>query len=206
MAAFYSTRGVWLLLVACLIWGLAFAAMNIANQALPTSHHRDALQRMGRARSIVAVGPMAGLLLGHHVRAVGAATGFMAPTVIALTALMSAAQLPKAPKPVHQQRPRFAAPDAFSIWSFCMGFALDGLVFGLSLLAVVGLGRSGVIAASLAMALRYVSEILLSPAGGRLARRCGARRMLVALSLGAASTLACWEHPSHLYGSACCRP
>jgi MFS family permease len=72
-----------------------------------------------------------------------------------------------------------------------MGFALDGLfVFGLSLFAVAGLGRSGVIAASVAMALRYVSEIVLSPSGGKLAHKYGARRMLVALSLGAASTLA----------------
>jgi hypothetical protein len=71
-----------------------------------------------------------------------------------------------------------------------MGFAIDGLfVFGLSLLAVAGLGRNGIIAASLAMALRYVSEILLSPSGGALARRYGARRMLVGLSLAAATAL-----------------
>src|SRR5262245_36782330 len=180
--------GVWLLLVARLVWGLAFAAMNIANQALPTSHLRDAAQRMGRARSIVAVGPMAGLLAGGIVAELwGPRPVFLALAVIALAAFMFAVQLPTEPEPVHQQRPRFAAPDAFSIWSFCMGFALDGLfVFGLSLLAVAGLGRSGVIAASIAMALRYVSEILLSPSGGRLAHRCGARRMLVALSLGAA--------------------
>jgi HAD superfamily hydrolase (TIGR01549 family) len=168
---------------------------------------RDALQRMGRARSIVAVGPMAGLLVGGIVAELwGPRPVFMALAVIALTALMFAAQLPTAADPVHQQRPRFAAPDAFSIWSFCMGFALDGLfVFGLSLLAVAGLGRSGVIAASVAMALRYVSEILLSPAGGRLAHRCGARRMLVALSWEQLRRWLCWEHPSHFYGSACCR-
>jgi hypothetical protein len=72
-----------------------------------------------------------------------------------------------------------------------MGFALDGLfVFGLSLLAVAGLGRNGVIAASIAMALRYVFEILLSPSGGALAHRHGARRMLIGLSLGAAAALA----------------
>ena len=44
---------------------------------------------------------------------------------------------------------------SLQVWSFCMGFALDGLfVFGLTLIAVAGLGRSGVIAASVAMALR----------------------------------------------------
>src|SRR5262245_44106872 len=61
----YATlAGVWPLLVARLLWGLAFAAMNIANQALPTAHMQAAPQRMGRARSIVAIGPMLGLLAG----------------------------------------------------------------------------------------------------------------------------------------------
>jgi hypothetical protein len=59
----YLCSGVWLLLGARLIWRLAFAAMNIANQALPTSHLRDALQRMGRTRSIVAVGAWPGCSL-----------------------------------------------------------------------------------------------------------------------------------------------
>jgi MFS family permease len=224
VAAFYSTRGpraacliaaagatlstlgyavcsgVWLLLVARLMWGLAFAAMNIANQALPTSHLMDASKRMGRARSIVAIGPMAGLLAGGIVAELwGPRPVFLGLAVIALVALIFAAQLPTAPEPVHQQRPRFATPDAFSVWSFCMGFALDGLfVFGLSLIAVAGLGRSGIIVASVAMALRYASEILLSPSGGRLAHRWGARRMLIALSLGAASTLALLGAPEPL--------
>src|SRR5262249_53272412 len=61
----YATlSGVWPLLVARLIWGLAFAALNIANQALPTAHIHDASRRMGRARSIVAIGPMLALLGG----------------------------------------------------------------------------------------------------------------------------------------------
>jgi predicted MFS family arabinose efflux permease len=166
--------------------------MNIANQALPTSHLHDAARRMGRARSIVAVGPMAGLLAGGIMADVwGPRPVFLMLSLIALAAPLFALQLPTTPEPILRQQPRFAGPDAFSFWSFCMGFALDGLfVFGLSLLAVAGLGRSGVIAASVAMALRYVSEILLSPSGGALAQRYGARRMLVGFSLGAAAALA----------------
>jgi MFS family permease len=62
----YATlSGLWPLLLARLLWGLAFAAMNIANQALPTAHMPEAPRRMGRARSIVAIGPMAGLLAGR---------------------------------------------------------------------------------------------------------------------------------------------
>jgi len=60
--AYAALSGLWLLLIARLIWGLAFAAMNIANQALPTSHPRAAARRVGRTRAIVAVGPMLGLL------------------------------------------------------------------------------------------------------------------------------------------------
>jgi hypothetical protein len=52
------------LLVSRLIWWLAFAAMNIANQALPTAHMHAAARRMGRVRSVVAIGPMLGLLAG----------------------------------------------------------------------------------------------------------------------------------------------
>jgi MFS family permease len=189
----YATlSGVWPLLVARLIWGLAFAAMNIANQALPTAHMHDAARRMGRARSIVAIGPMLGLIAGGILADLfGPRLVFLALGSIALIAPFFAWQLPSTPEPIVAPRAQFSRPDAFSIWSFCMGFALDGLfVFGLSLLAVAGLGRTGVIAASVAMALRYLSEILLSPLGGSLAHRYGARRMLVALSIAAATALA----------------
>jgi MFS family permease len=166
--------------------------MNIANQALPTSHMNDASRRMGRARSIVAVGPMAGLLAGGITADLwGPRVVFLALGCMALAAPYFAMQLPTTPEPVVQQRTPLNGFDTFSIWSFCMGFALDGLfVFGLSLLAVAGLGSSGVIAASVAMALRFISEIFLSPSGGALARRYGARRMLIGLSLGAAAALA----------------
>jgi MFS family permease len=189
----YATlAGVWPLLVARLIWGLAFAAMNIANQALPTAHVHTAPRRMGRARAIVAIGPMLGLLVGGILADLfGPRLVFALLAAVALIAPFFAAQLPSTPEPIVQHRPRLAGPDAFSVWSFSMGFGLDGLfVFGLSLLAVAGLGRNGVIAASIAMALRYISEILLSPVGGTLAHRYGARRMLVGLSMAAAAALA----------------
>lgn len=184
--------GVWPLLGARLLWGLAFAAMNIANQALPTAHMQDAPRRMGRARSIVAIGPMAALLGGGLLADLyGPRLVFLVLGGMALFAPFFALQLPSTPEPIVAQQARFARPEAFGIWSFCMGFALDGLfVFGLSLLAVAGLGRNGVIAASLALSLRYVSEILLSTSGGALAHRFGARRMLVGLSLAAAAALA----------------
>ena len=64
------------------------------------------------------------------------------------------------------------------------GLTLDGLfIIGLSLLAQGALPDWALLAAGVLMALRYLSEILLSPLGGRIADRLGAERMLVVLSL-----------------------
>lgn len=184
--------GVWTLLLARLLWGLSFAAMNIANQALPTAVFEGASRRMGRARAIVAVGPMAGLLGGAIMAEFyGARLVFFTLSVIALLAPVYAMRLPMVREIVRRPGPRIARPNAFSIWSFSIGFTLDGLfIFGLSLLAASGGGRGTIIAAGSAMALRYASEIIVSPAGGALAHRFGARPMLVSLSFGCAAALA----------------
>ena len=196
--AIYSTfsyallSGVWALLVARLVWGLSFAAMNIANQALPTAVAEGAARRSGRARSIVAVGPMIGLLAGAMLaERYGPRPVFVVLGLLAAAAPWFAARLPREPEPFEQGRPRLTRPSAMSVWSFSMGLTLDGIfVFGLSLLA----SRSGATAAAVvlaggAMALRYLSEIVLSPAGGALAQRIGARRLLIGLSLGCAAGL-----------------
>jgi hypothetical protein len=71
-----------------------------------------------------------------------------------------------------------------------MGLALDGLfIFGLALLAKANLPEGGTIAAGAAMALRYVCEIVLSPVGGSISDRLGARRLLVLLSFASAAGL-----------------
>src|SRR3954467_314533 len=64
----YATlSGVWALLAARLLWGLSFAAMNIATQALATVEPTGAAQRSGRMRAIIAAGPVSGLLVGAVV-------------------------------------------------------------------------------------------------------------------------------------------
>jgi MFS family permease len=61
----YATlSGVWGLLMARLLWGLSFAAMNIATQALATAEPTGAARRSGRMRAIIAVGPVSGLIVG----------------------------------------------------------------------------------------------------------------------------------------------
>src|SRR4051795_11473575 len=64
----YATlSGVWGLLIARLLWGLSFAAMNIATQALATAEPTGAARRSGRMRAIIAAGPVSGLIVGAVV-------------------------------------------------------------------------------------------------------------------------------------------
>jgi predicted MFS family arabinose efflux permease len=192
--------GVWWLLAARLIWGLSFAAMNIATQALATAEAQGASRRSGRSRAIIAAGPMAGLIAGALLAEfAGPRVVFLALAAIALLALPFAWRLPGGHGQKVRGGPRFGLPSRLDVWSFTQGMMLDGLfVLGLSVLAAAALPSNGAsgggsgagLAAGAALALRYLSEILLGPAGGGLGERYGPTRMLILLSVGSAAGLA----------------
>lgn len=60
--------GVWVLLVTRLLWGLSFAAMNIATQALATAEPAGAARPSGRMRAMIAAGPVGGLWAARWCR------------------------------------------------------------------------------------------------------------------------------------------
>jgi hypothetical protein len=191
----YGTlSGVWALLIARLLWGLSFAAMNIATQALATSEPLGSARRSGRMRSIVAAGPFLGLLGGAVIAQVaGPRAAFLVLTLVALAAFPFAARLPNEGegRPERLVRPRFGLPSRIDTWSFVQGMTLDGLfVLGMSVLAAAAVPQYAALAAGAALALRYVAEILLGPAGGILAQRFGPRRVLTLLSVTTAVGLA----------------
>jgi hypothetical protein len=91
---------------------------------------------------------------------------------------------------LHSTGRRFKWPDSVATWSFIEGVALDGLfIFGLSIQAQKILGGDAVLIAGGLMALRYASEMLLSPLGGRAAQRFGATSMLLLFSFLSALAL-----------------
>jgi len=188
----YATlSGFWLLLPMRLLWGLSFAALNLSTQAMATVEARGASRRSGYSRAIIAVGPMLALPLGavlaeaHGPRAI-----FFVLTVVAVAAFWTSHRLPAEPHPMPVTRRRLTRPTALDVWSFLEGFTLDGLfIIGLAYLGKDLLPGSAVIAAGLLMALRYLSEIVLSPIGGHLAERFGAERLLVMLSVTTALVL-----------------
>ena len=186
--------GVWALLAARLLWGLSFAAMNIATQALATAEPQGAARRSGRMRSVVAAGPCLGLVIGAVIdQLAGPRIAFLVLTAAALAAFPFAARLPRdgEGRPLGIGRPRFRVPSRLDTWSFIQGMMLDGLfVLGMSVLAKAALPTYAALAAGAALALRYIGEILLAPVGGGLAERFGARRVLTLLSVSSAIGLA----------------
>ena len=191
----YATlSGAWGLLIARLLWGLSFAAMNIATQALATAEPTGAARRSGRMRAIIATGPVSGLIVGAVVsQFAGPRMAFLVLSCAALLAIPFAARLPQAGegRPERLQRPRFGLPSRLDTWSFIQGMTLDGLfVLGISVLAAAAIPEYAGLAAGSALALRYIAEIVLWPTGGALAQRYGARRMLTLLSISTAAGLA----------------
>ena len=180
--------GVWWLLAARLIWGLSFAAMNIATQALATAEATGAVRRSGRSRAVIAAGPMVSLIVSAFLAAwYGPQMVFVVLAGVAVMGLPFAWRLPSGRGEAVRGRPRFGLPSRLDTWSFTQGLTLDGLfVFGLSVLAAASLPQGAVLAAASALALRYASEVTLGPVGGRLGERFGSARMLILLSLTSA--------------------
>ena len=178
--------GFWALLVLRLVWGLSFAALNLATQVLATSVPEGAAARSGRVRAIIALGPVLALPAGALLALIsGPRTIFLLLAVVALAGLPAARRLPATPHSgITAARAGPRRPDALGVWSFLEGFVLDGLfVIGLAVIGREILPDHAVLAAGLLLALRYAAEIALGPVGGRMADHWGAERMLVHLSL-----------------------
>jgi MFS transporter, DHA1 family, inner membrane transport protein len=183
----YATlSGVWLLLPFRLLWGLSFAALNLSTLAMATTDATGSARRNGRSRAIIAMGPTVALplaaLLAEQLQ-LGPRAIFFVLTAVSLLGLFATRHLPAAPHPLVTAR-KFQRPGSLDVWSFFEGFTLDGLfVVGLGYLGKDLLPGGAVMAAALLMALRYFSEIVLSPIGGHVADRVGPELMLVSLSL-----------------------
>lgn len=176
-----------------LVWGLCFAALNLSTQVLATAEPTGAARRAGRSRALIALGPMLALPLGGWLTlSAGPRPIFLILAGCCLLGLWMARGLPTVGHDLHSSPGRrFKWPDSVALWSFIEGVALDGLfIFGLSIQAQKLLGGDAVLIAGGLMALRYVSEMLLSPLGGRAAQRFGATSMLLLFSFLSALALA----------------
>lgn len=180
-----SLSGFWALLPLRLLWGMAFAALNLSTQTLATLELEGTARRSGQARAFISLGPMVALPCGTLVaQSLGPHGLFLMLAGSTLLALPLASRLPSEPHVVTAKKRSLRLPNGLDAWSFLEGLTLDGLfLVGLSYLGQQALPGDPMLVAGLLLALRYLGEILLSPVGGRLADRVGPERLLVTMSL-----------------------
>lgn len=193
------------LLMLRLIWGLCFAALNLSTQVLATADAAYAAQRSGRSRALIALGPMLALPLGAFAsQELGPRAIFWLLALSCAIGFLIARGLPVSGHYLPENKRRFRFPDSVALWSFVEGVALDGLfIFGLSLQAQKMLGEDALLVAGILMALRYLSEVLLSPLGGRAAQMFGATPMLLLFSTLSALALTAFGMHWVVAGAAC---
>ncbi|MES2531190.1 MAG: MFS transporter [Pseudomonadota bacterium] len=190
--AYATLSGFWLLIGARLVWGLCYGAFNLSNQALAVAEIEGAARRAGISRALAALGPMVALPLGAWVTLEwGPRAIFVVAALGALGGLFASRSLPVLPMRMEVPKiRRFTMPTGLDAWAFVEGMVLDGLfLIGLTYLARSSGVESPLYAAAMLMSARYLTEILLSPAGGRAASRWGAERMLLVWSLSTAVAL-----------------
>ncbi len=169
-----------------LLWGLAFAALNLATQALATAEPAGAARRAGRSRAVTALGPMLALPLGGVCALwLGPKAIFFLFAIAALAAVRVARQLPAAPHAEPRSGKKGTRrPSSLDRFSFVEGLVLDGLfIIGLSYLGRDLLPGHPVIVAGLLLSVRYLAEIVLSSAGGHMAERHGPEVLLLVFSV-----------------------
>lgn len=174
------------LLVLRLLWGLAFAALNLATQALATAEPAGAARRAGQSRAFTALGPMLALPLGGLCAIwLGPKVIFFLFAAVALSALLVARQLPSATHAAPPPRKKWLRlPNSLDSFSFIEGLVLDGLfIIGLSYLGRDLLPGNPVVVAGLLLSVRYLAEIVLSSPSGHMAEKRGPEILLVVFSV-----------------------
>ena len=170
-----------------LLWGLAFAALNLATQALATAEPVGAARRAGQSRAFAALGPMLALPAGGVCALwLGPRAIFWVFAVVAVCALLATRHLPAQPHALPPPPPKRwgRLPGRLDRFSFVEGLVLDGLfIIGLSYLGRDVLPGHPVVVAGLLLSVRYLAEIVLSAVGGDLAERYGAEVLLVGFAV-----------------------
>jgi MFS family permease len=172
------------LVIARLVWGMAYAVLNVTTTAYAIGDGQRTGRRVGVNRAVSGIGPTLALSVGAWLAlGLGPRGVFVALGVFGLLAVPLALTLPHelATDPA---KPRAAGsrwkPSTLNVLFFANS-AIDGaFAFTLSLLFARSLPvSSALLSAGLILAFQRLMVVLLSLAGGTLIDRVGAYRVLV---------------------------
>jgi len=170
-------------IAARMLWGMSYAALNLATLAYAVSDRRNAGKRVGLSRATIGIVQACSLVAGAVIALqAGPRNVFLIYGGLTGAALAVALTLPAlAPEPVEKGRFRLPLPRRLEIWGFILGFAGDG-VFLLTLAFLMKgaiTSMAPVLATAMLLALRWVVEISTGPIAGWIGDRFGARHMSV---------------------------
>ena len=166
-----------------ILWGISYAALNLATLAYAVSDRANAGKRVGTSRAMIGLVQAMSLVGGAWiVLNVGPRSVFVIYGGLTLVALGAALLLPRLPpEPVSHKGFRLPIPQRLEFWGFVMGFAGDG-VFLLTLAFLLKnsiTSVAAVMATALLLALRWLVEITTGPLGGWIGDRFGAHQVAI---------------------------
>jgi MFS family permease len=167
--------------VARLLWGISYAALNLATLAYAVSDRANAGKRVGFSRAAIGTVQALSLVGGAWLALqVGPRSVFVVFGALTSIALVAALLLPRLPaEPSKGSGFRLPVPHRLEVWGFVLGFAGDG-VFLLTLAFLMKgslTSLAPIVAAAMLLALRWLVEVTTGPVGGWIGDRFGARRM-----------------------------
>lgn len=189
-AAYGLLDGGPLLLVARIVWGLSFAALNLTTLVYAIAGNEGSGRMVGTSRAIREIGPIIAAASGAWLATtLGPREAFWAMTALTVLAVPMAWALPRQPAgdapPATPRRFRLNRPSTFNLFSFAVGLAGDGIfmvTIGLLFLQEVS-AQMAMLSAGGVMALRHLVVLIVSPVGGWLADRFGAQRTMLGSAL-----------------------
>jgi MFS family permease len=171
-------------IAARMLWGISYAALNLATLAYAVSDRSNAGKRVGASRAAIGMVQAMSLVGGALiVLQLGPRSVFVIYGGLTLVSLGAALLLPHLPpEPMAKKGFRLPLPHRLEVWGFVMGFSGDG-VFLLTLAFLMKdsiTSVAPVLATAMLLALRWLVEITTGPIGGWVGDRFGARRISVA--------------------------
>jgi len=192
-----------MLLVARVLWGLAFAGLSLAALAYAVADRERAGRKVGVSRSIHQMGPAFSLSVGAWMAGIlGPREVFLVLGVVSLLAIPLAFTLPRDEIRADREKTKWLPkPKLIDLFFFVVGFTVDG-VFAMTvalMLAKTASAETAMLAAGLILAFRRFGEILLAPVGGLMGDRYGTGLVLflatLLLAVGFAVLGAGWIYP-----------
>jgi DHA1 family inner membrane transport protein len=171
------------------LWGVSFAALNLATLAYAVSDRPNAGKRVGMSRAMIGVVQILALIGGAWLCLnVGSRQVFVIFGAITSLSLIAALLLPRLPREstAASQGFRLPIPHRLEIWGFMLGFAGDG-VFLLTLAFLMKdsiTSVAPVMATAMLIALRWVVEITTGPIAGWIGDKLGARPIAILNGVG----------------------